>query len=120
MTFNSICNIGSNCASTNSIIDIYLADLECKNLLKFYSGATVLPSNESEINADNIRFFAGYAGWDAGQLDGELRENAWVVADPHPELAFGSELPEMWEEVLKGMGNEYAELAFYPLDPNLN
>jgi putative transcriptional regulator len=31
--------------------------------------------------------FVGYAGWDAGQLEGELREGAWFVLDADPEDA---------------------------------
>jgi putative transcriptional regulator len=27
-----------------------------------------------------VRVYAGYAGWGAGQLDGELEQDAWVVA----------------------------------------
>ncbi|MFN5325205.1 MAG: YqgE/AlgH family protein [Bacteroidota bacterium] len=73
-----------------------------------------------EISPRMIRFFAGYAGWDAGQLANELKSNSWVISNPIPELTFNRYADGMWEDVLKGMGTEYAELAFYPLDPNLN
>ncbi len=73
-----------------------------------------------QISSRMIRFFAGYAGWDAGQLTGELKNNSWVVSSPLPELTFNAESVGMWEHILQNMGDEYAELAFYPLDPNLN
>ena len=31
---------------------------------------------------DSLLFILGYAGWEAGQLDREIQENAWLVADP--------------------------------------
>lgn len=73
-----------------------------------------------EISPRMIRFFAGYAGWDAGQLTNELKSNSWLISKPLPELTFNADATCMWEQILKGMGEEYAELAFYPLDPNLN
>ena len=30
---------------------------------------------------DEIRFFVGYSGWDAGQLKGEFDEKTWIVAE---------------------------------------
>ena len=30
----------------------------------------------------------GYAGWGAGQLDGEIQENAWLSVDPDQDLIF--------------------------------
>jgi putative transcriptional regulator len=72
------------------------------------------------ISPRMIRFFAGYAGWDAGQLAQELKSNSWVVSNPQPELTFNGSSVGMWEQILQNMGEEYAELAFYPLDPNLN
>ena len=35
-----------------------------------------------------LRVYAGYAGWSAGQLDGELEQEAWIVVDADPEDPF--------------------------------
>ena len=42
---------------------------------------------------ENLLFILGYAGWEAGQLDSELQQNAWLVADSDPDLIFGKILP---------------------------
>jgi putative transcriptional regulator len=36
--------------------------------------------NNGKINANNIRFFLGYTGWEANQLQTEMESNAWIIA----------------------------------------
>lgn len=40
-----------------------------------------------------VRFFAGYAGWSAGQLESELKERAWSLLPARPEHVFAK--PEL-------------------------
>ncbi|HVE67722.1 MAG TPA: YqgE/AlgH family protein, partial [Solirubrobacteraceae bacterium] len=35
-----------------------------------------------------LRVYAGYAGWAPGQLDSELEQEAWIVADVTPDDPF--------------------------------
>ena len=65
-----------------------------------------------------LRVFAGYAGWAAGQLDGELEQEAWIVEDAHPDDPFGD--GDLWSDVLDRKGGEYALLARMPPDPSVN
>jgi putative transcriptional regulator len=65
-----------------------------------------------------LRVFAGYAGWSAGQLDGELEQEAWIVEEVHPDDPFAE--GDLWSEVLDRKGGEYALLARMPPDPSVN
>jgi putative transcriptional regulator len=65
-----------------------------------------------------IRVFAGYAGWSAGQLDGELEQDAWIVEDVHPDDPFSD--GDLWAAVLNRKGGEYSLLARMPPDPSVN
>jgi len=69
---------------------------------------------------EELRLFAGYAGWAAGQLEAEVEEGAWFVLDALPVDAF-SPVPELlWADVLRRQGAPIAFAASYPEDPSLN
>jgi putative transcriptional regulator len=62
----------------------------------------------------------GYAGWGAGQLDGELGGDDWIVADFTPDDAFTDDPDGLWARVLGRKGGAYALLARMPPDPSVN
>jgi putative transcriptional regulator len=42
----------------------------------------------------------GYAGWGAGQLEGEIARRDWFTAPAEPELVFDAERSQVWERAL--------------------
>jgi putative transcriptional regulator len=56
-------------------------------------------------------FVLGYAGWTAGQLDEELQNNAWLVADADPALVFDHDTEGKWERAVKTLGIDPFMLA---------
>ena len=74
-----------------------------------------------QMSSDQVKFFIGYSGWAAGQLDNELEEDTWIVCTSADYSGiFGDAADEMWRILLKNMGGEYQQLANYPIDPRLN
>ena len=67
-----------------------------------------------------VRVFAGYAGWGAGQLEAEVEEGAWWVLDALPADAFSADPDALWAAVLRRQGPPIAFAAGYPADPTLN
>ena len=57
---------------------------------------------EGKIQPGEVRFFAGYSGWDAGQLDRELDENSWMVGDITPARFFEIPNDNLWEASMSG------------------
>jgi len=53
----------------------------------------------------------GYAGWGAGQLDTEIRDNAWLNVPADDELLFGSELEHKWERAIAKIGVDFSMLS---------
>jgi putative transcriptional regulator len=45
-------------------------------------------------------FALGYAGWSAGQLEGEIARHDWFTAPAEPELVFDEERGQLWERAL--------------------
>ena len=75
---------------------------------------------ELEPATRRVRVFAGYAGWSAGQLEGELEQGDWILADPQPDDVFSDEGLALWSTVLRRKGGRFALLARMPLDPSVN
>lgn len=67
-----------------------------------------------------VRIFAGYAGWDAEQLAGEIAEGSWYVLPAEPRDAFRPDVEELQREVLRRQPGELAWRSTRPLDPDLN
>ncbi len=76
--------------------------------------------SKKEIGHDEIRFFIGYAGWEAGQLDKELEDKSWFVSRADSRLIFNVDPSAMWTEAVKGMGQAFAPMANFPEDPSMN
>ncbi len=53
----------------------------------------------------------GYAGWGAGQLDGEMRQHGWYAAEPHSEILFDTPQARRWTATWKAEGIDPALLA---------
>ena len=68
----------------------------------------------------DLRIFAGYAGWGAGQLEDELAQDAWYVVPAEASDAFSAEPERLWRTVLRRQGGELAFLSTCPDDPSMN
>ncbi len=65
-------------------------------------------------NEDNVRFYLGYAGWDAGQLVDELVRNSWLVSPITTEQYLQTPPEKMWEAFVKQMGSPYEMWNRFP------
>jgi putative transcriptional regulator len=72
------------------------------------------------LNNENIRFFLGYSGWQSNQLEDELSENAWVVADISTEDIMRPMNKFYWNKTLNKMGKKYQMWANFPENPQMN
>jgi putative transcriptional regulator len=85
-------------------------------------GTLDLSRDPDEIGTDvqAIRLFAGYAGWDGGQLEDEIASGAWFVVDALPDDALSADPDELWRTVLRRQPGRLAKYANYPADASLN
>lgn len=72
------------------------------------------------VTAGDIKFFLGYSGWSSGQLQEELDQEAWLVAESNADLIFRNDIESLWSTIMKQLGGEYALWHNAPMDPSLN
>jgi putative transcriptional regulator len=70
----------------------------------FVTGNGAAVDHIIEQMPNDARYFAGFVGWQAGELAKELEAGCWYVTDPDPALLFSDETGRMWEELLKRVG----------------
>ena len=85
---------------------------------KLVVGPVGMVDLESPPQLSRVRVFAGYAGWDEGQLDAEVEAEAWILEPAHPDDPFAE--GDLWAKVLDRKGGEFSLLARMPEDPALN
>ena len=56
-------------------------------------------------------FVLGYAGWGAGQLEQEIQQNTWLVAEPDPQIIFNTQNEQKWTRAVNQLGFDPAMLS---------
>jgi len=68
---------------------------------------------------DAMRIFAGYSGWDPGQLEAEIEEQAWWPTLADVEAVF-TDTRDLWRESVKRAPGRIPLFGTYPDDPSTN
>jgi putative transcriptional regulator len=58
-----------------------------------------------EQTPNDARYFAGFVGWQPGELAKEIAAGYWYVGDPDAELVFSKDTGAMWDELVQRLGN---------------
>jgi putative transcriptional regulator len=71
----------------------------------------------SDVAAGNgpgrILMALGYAGWEAGQLEEEIRQNAWLTVPASSDLVFDTPYDERWAAAAASIGIDPASLSLH-------
>jgi putative transcriptional regulator len=73
-----------------------------------------------KLTENDIRFYAGYSGWQPCQLDDEMKQNSWIVLDGMKKYVFGLRPAYLWKRIVLNLGKDFAPWVNYPDDPNMN
>ena len=90
------------------------------NLQLGHSLEELIDLGESFSPTQQLRIFAGYSGWSAGQLEDELQRDAWLTHEASLELVFHSDPAALWRHILNQKGWKYRLLADAPDDLSMN
>ena len=64
----------------------------------------ILQAIADGIGPKNYLLALGYAGWDAGQLDSEIKNNGWLSVGSDHDLIFGSDSESKWLNAMTKIG----------------
>lgn len=77
--------------------------------------------NSGQVKKDNIRFFLGYTGWEAHQLENEMKSNSWILAENlYQNKIIGKSTTDFWKEKILELGGDYILWSNAPENPLLN
>lgn len=71
----------------------------------------VLAAIAAGVGPSHFVVVLGYAGWDAGQLDREMRRHGWYAAKGRAEIVFATPAEDRWREAWRAEGIDPALLA---------
>jgi len=87
------------------------SSLRVSETLTLTSTKDVLEALVTDKAPKNAMIAVGYAGWGKGQLEKELAQNSWLIAQADDALIFDTDLDGKWTKALLAMGIDPAALA---------
>ncbi len=73
-----------------------------------------------KLTPENSRFFLGYSGWGAHQMEEELKKNSWVITTATAELILKTKSDQLWKKLIRKLGSDYRLWDKFPVNPGLN
>ena len=81
------------------------------DLLALSNSLDILQAIAEEKGPRSFIIALGCAGWGPGQLEGEIRSNAWITGPYSEEIAFRTEVERRWEAAMRKIGIDPALLS---------
>ena len=101
--------------------DIFLPNASVMpNLELGHSLDSLVELGDSFSTTRKLKMFAGYAGWSPGQLEAEMKRDAWLTHPASLELVFDTSPDDLWRNILRQKGWKYRLVAEMPEDVSLN
>lgn len=77
-------------------------------------------SPQSAAGGRGVRVFAGYAGWETGQLEAEIADGGWFVVPATADDVLTADPASLWRSVFGRQEGALRRYHTYPDDPGLN
>ncbi len=90
------------------------------NLSLGHSLEELVDLGENFSPAQQLKVFAGYAGWSSGQLDEEMKRGSWLTHPAKLEHVFDPDPATLWKRIVRTKGWDYKLLAEGPEDISWN
>lgn len=84
--------------------DGYESSLKVNDEIMVTTSRDVLAEIATGRGPEKFLVALGYAGWGEGQLEGEMRQNAWLSVEANSRIVFDMPLPIRFKEALGQLG----------------
>ena len=85
--------------------------LSVSSELQLTSSRDLLDALGDGLDVPDCLVVLGYAGWDSGQLEIEMADNAWVFAEADPDLIFSLPVEQRWSRAAKLAGIDLSRMS---------
>ena len=92
-------------------VGVFADSLNIGDALAVSSSSEILGAISENRGPDHFLVVLGYAGWGPGQLENELRENAWLSVPASPQLIFDVPVNERWRRAAIQIGIDPLQLS---------
>jgi putative transcriptional regulator len=75
---------------------------------------------DTQTISTQIRVFAGYSGWSAGQLEAEMKRDAWLCHPASLDWVFHNDPAHIWQMIMRQKGWQQRLIADGPEDLSWN
>jgi putative transcriptional regulator len=101
--------------------DSFLPDANVMpNLQLEHSLDTLIELSDAFSPTQQLKVFAGYAGWSPGQLDAEMKRDTWLIHPASVELVFYPKPQDLWKIILSEKGWKFRLISEAPDDLSWN
>lgn len=90
---------------------LYSSTLRVTPEISLTTSKDVLEAVADGSGPDKMLVTLGYAGWGAGQLEGEIAANAWLTVNAEPDVIFDTPADERYGAALKLLGIDSGQLS---------
>ncbi len=91
----------------------WAATLQVRPGLALTSSRDILEAMAAGSGPERSLIALGYAGWQGGQLETELLENAWLTVPADSDLLFDVPVERRWQAAAERLGVDLGRLADY-------
>ncbi len=83
----------------------------CNDHLCMTTSRDILESIATGTGPEDFLFCLGYSGWSKGQLEEELKTNAWLTVAAQTDIVFGHSDKSKYQQALASLGIDLSSLA---------
>lgn len=89
----------------------YSSSVDVTSEIMLTTSKDILPMLGKENGPKKSVVALGYAGWDAGQLEKEIQENAWLTIEADSEILFETPVHKKWQAAVNKLGIDVWQLT---------